>query len=102
MIVHIQTDQLLTQLLIEQLDSLPSQYRHMDIYMKKFDAEFCFDKWQLRELRHFPCMFNRGYDCAMIGHTQLFLWSRYSDIISLLTITERGNQISIAYCLFSG
>ena len=41
-----------------------------------------------------------GYDCAMIGHTQLFLWSRYSDIISLLTITVRGYQISIAYCLF--
>ena len=37
----------------------------------------------------------------MIGHTQLFLWSRYSDIISLLTITVRGYQISIAYCLFS-
>ena len=36
----------------------------------------------------------------MIGHTQLFLWSRYSDIISLLTITVRGYQISIAYCLF--
>ena len=49
----------------------------------------------------FFCMFNRGYDCAMIGHTQLFLWSRYSDIISLLTITVRGYQISIAYCLFS-
>ena len=26
--------------------------------------------------------FIRGYDCAMIGHAQLFLWSRYSDIIS--------------------
>ena len=37
----------------------------------------------------------------MIGHTQLFLWFRYSDIISLLTITVRGYQISIAYCLFS-
>ena len=23
----------------------------------------------------------------MIGHTQLFIWPRYSDIISLLTIT---------------
>ena len=34
--------------------------------------------------------FNRGYDCAMIGYTQFFLWSRYSDIISLLTITLRG------------
>ena len=32
----------------------------------------------------------RVYDCAMIGHTQFFLWSRYSDIISLLTITVRG------------
>ena len=28
-----------------------------------------------------------SYDCAMIGHTQLILWSRHSDIISLLTIT---------------
>ena len=36
----------------------------------------------------------------MIWHTQLFLWSRYSDIISLLTITVQGFQISIAYCLF--
>ena len=33
----------------------------------------------------------------MIGHTQLFLWSRYSDIISLLTITVRG--VSIKHCL---
>ena len=45
----------------------------------------------------------------MIGHIQLFLWPRYSDIITLLTINVRGggggggggNQISIAYCLFS-
>ena len=53
----------------------------------------------------FNAYFNRGYDCDMIGHTQFFLWSRYSDIISLLTITlrwgEGGYQISIAYCLFS-
>ena len=33
----------------------------------------------------------------MIGHTQLFLWSRYSDIISLLTITVRG--VSNKHCL---
>ena len=46
-------------------------------------------------------IFDRGYDCAMIGHTQLFLWPRYSDIISLLTITVQGYQISIADCLFS-
>ena len=46
-------------------------------------------------------MFNRSYDFAMIGHTQLFLWPRYSVIISLLTITVRGYQISIADCLFS-
>ena len=37
----------------------------------------------------------------MLGHTQLFLRSWYSDIISLLTITVRGYQISIADCLFS-
>ena len=37
----------------------------------------------------FNAYFNRGYDCAMIGHTQFFLWSRYSDI-SLLTITLWG------------
>ena len=54
----------------------------------------------------FNAYFNRGYDCAMIGRTQFFLWSRYSDIISFLTITLRGGggggyQISIAYCLFS-
>ena len=36
----------------------------------------------------------------MMGHTQLFLWSKYSDIISLLTITVWGYQVSIAYCLF--
>ena len=36
----------------------------------------------------------------MIGHTKLFLWPRYSEIISLLTITMRGYRISIAYCLF--
>ena len=41
--------------------------------------------------------FDRGYDCAMIGHTQLFLWPRYSDIISLLAITVRG--VSNKYCL---
>ena len=45
----------------------------------------------------FSACFNRGYDCAMIGHTQLFLWSRYSDIISLLTITVRG--VSNKHCL---
>ena len=41
--------------------------------------------------------FIRGYDCAMIGHAQLVLWSRYSDIISLLTITVRG--VSNKHCL---
>ena len=30
-----------------------------------------------------------------------FHWPLYSDIIFLLTITVRGYQISIAYCLFS-
>ena len=73
--------------------------------MKKFDTEKYFlTKWQLWTLRHFFLHdFNRGYDCAMIGHTQLCLWPRYSDIISLLTITVWGGgyQISIAYCLFS-
>ena len=49
----------------------------------------------------FSACFNRGYDCAMIGHTQLFLWPRYSYIISLLTVTVRGYQISIAYYLVS-
>ena len=45
----------------------------------------------LCELRHFFLhVFIRGYDCAMISHTQLFLWSRYSNIISLLTISLRG------------
>ena len=50
----------------------------------------------------FNAYFNRGYDWAMIGHTQFFLWSRYSDIIFLLNIALRGGgyQISIAYCLF--
>ena len=33
----------------------------------------------------------------MIGHTQLFLWSRYSDNISLLTFTVRG--VSNKHCL---
>ena len=46
-------------------------------------------------------MFNRGYDCAMIWHTQLFLWSMYSYTMSLLIITVRGYRINIAYCLFS-
>ena len=61
--------------------------------MKKFDAEKYFlTKWQICELSHFFLhVFDRGYDCAMTGHTQLFfLWPRYSDIISLLTITVRG------------
>ena len=49
----------------------------------------------------FNAYFNRGYDSAMIGQTEFFLWSRYSDIISLLTITLRGYQINIAYCFFS-
>ena len=30
----------------------------------------------------------------------IFLWPLYFDIIFLLTITVRGYQISIAYCLF--
>ena len=33
----------------------------------------------------------------MIGHAQLVLWSRYSDIISVLTITVRG--VSNKHCL---
>ena len=45
----------------------------------------------------FNAYFNRGYDCAMVGHTQFFLWSRYSYIISLLTITVRG--VSNKHCL---
>ena len=45
----------------------------------------------------FSACFNRGYDCAMIGHTQLFLWSSYFDIISLLTITVQG--VSNKHCL---
>ena len=45
----------------------------------------------------FNAYFNRGYNCAIIGHTQFFLWSRYSDIISLLTITLRG--VSNKHCL---
>ena len=45
----------------------------------------------------FAACFIKGYDCAMIGHTQLFLWSRYSDIISLLTIPVRG--VSNKHCL---
>ena len=45
-------------------------------------------------------VFIRGYDCAMISHTQLFLWSRYSDIISLLTITLwGGGGVSNKHCL---
>ena len=38
----------------------------------------------------FSACFIRAYDCAMIAHTQLFFLSRYSDIISLLTITVWG------------
>ena len=49
----------------------------------------------------FSACYIKGYDCAMIGHTQLFIRSRHSVIISLLTITVQGYQISIAYCLFS-
>ena len=28
----------------------------------------------------FPACFNMGYDCDMLGLTQLFLWPRYFDI----------------------
>ena len=31
-----------------------------------------------------------GYLCARIGHTQLFLWLMYSEIVSLLPITVQG------------
>ena len=45
MIVHIQEDQLLIQLLIEQLDTLPSQYRHIGHLNKEVDVqEINFDK----------------------------------------------------------
>ena len=47
----------------------------LEIYMNKFDCEkyFLKKKRQLFELRHFFLhVFNRSYDCAMIGHTQLF------------------------------
>ena len=49
----------------------------------------------------FSACFYGGYDCAIVVPTQLFLWSRYSDTISLLTITVRGYHISIAYCFFN-
>ena len=62
------------------------------LYLDKISGEHLQDHWSS------GC--NRGYDCAMIGQTQLFLWPRYSDIILLLTITVQGYQISIAYCLF--
>ena len=40
------------------------------------------------------------FDFAMIGHTQLFLWSRYSDSISFLTFTVRGGGgVSNKHCL---
>ena len=43
--MHTQADQLRPQLLMEQFDTLPSQYRSLDICMKKFDAEkLFFDK----------------------------------------------------------
>ena len=47
----------------------------------------------------FSACFNRGYDCAMIVHTQLFLWSSYSDIISLLTINVRCGVSNKHYLL---
>ena len=44
-IVHTWADQLLSQLLMDSLDTLPSHYRHIEICMKKFDAEkIIFDK----------------------------------------------------------
>ena len=49
-------------------------------------------------IRHFFLhVFIRDYDFAMISHTQLFLWSRYSYIISLLTITLW--RVSNKHCL---
>ena len=45
MIVHIQVDQLLTQLLIEQLDTFLHNTGTLDIYIRKFDVqEIDFDK----------------------------------------------------------
>ena len=34
--MHTRADQLLPQLLIEQFDTLPTQYRHIKIFMKEF------------------------------------------------------------------
>ena len=39
MIVRTRADQLLSQLLMDSLNTLLSHYRHMEICMKKFDAE---------------------------------------------------------------
>ena len=39
MIVHTRANQLLSQLLMDSLDTLLSRYRHLEICMKKFDAE---------------------------------------------------------------
>ena len=40
--VHTRANQLLPQILMDQLDTLPSHYRHIGICMKKFDADIFF------------------------------------------------------------
>ena len=45
MIVQTRADQLLSQLLMDSLDTLPSHYKHIRNCIKKFDAEkLLFDK----------------------------------------------------------
>ena len=45
MIVHTRADQLLSQLLMDSLDTFLSHYRHIGICIMKFDAEkIIFDK----------------------------------------------------------
>ena len=67
-IVHTRADQLLPQLLMVQLDILPSQNRHIEHLMLKF---YCLNKWQVCELRlFFQIVLNRGYTFVMIVLTQ--------------------------------
>ena len=55
MIGHTRADQLLSQLLMDSLNTLLSHYRHIGNLHEEIDAEkiFFFTKWQLCELRHF-------------------------------------------------
>ena len=71
--MHTRADQLLSQLLIEHFDTLPTQCRHIE-HMHEgvwFRKNFIDKMAAMRTLTFFQACFNkRGYACSMIVHTR--------------------------------